>query len=204
MADGTPIIELVLGASGSVAPEHFDQLYAANADPWDFETSTYEADKYAATLASLPRLNYVNGLELGCSVGVLTQRLAARCWNLLATDVSALALSTARARCVHLPNVRCEHYELPQHYPQGDFDLIVMSEIGYYFSMHDLEILRASLADSLVSEGHLLLVHFTGATSYPLTAAEVHRNFLAWPDRPWISVHHQVEKDYCLDVLHKL
>lgn len=204
MADDTPIIKLVLGASGSVVPEHFDQLYAANADPWDFETSAYEADKYAATLASLPQPKYVNGLELGCSVGVLTQLLAARCWNLLATDVSALALTTARVRCEGLPNVRCEHCELPHHYPQGEFDLIVMSEVGYYFSTNDLEILRSNIADSLASDGHLLLVHFTGETTYPQTADEVHACFLTWPDRPWTSVYQQTEKDYCLDLLQKL
>ncbi|AFY27971.1 class I SAM-dependent DNA methyltransferase [Cyanobium gracile] len=204
MADETPIIEPVLGASGSVAPEHFDQLYAANADPWDFETSTYEAKKYAATLASLPLPNYVNGLELGCSIGVFTQLLATRCWNLLATDVSGFALSRAQTRCASLPNVRFEHYQLPDHYPQGVFDLIVVSELGYYFSVNDLAILRASIAGSLDIHGHLLLVHFTGETSYPLTAAEVHRCFLEWPDRPWISVHHQIEKDYRLDVLQKL
>lgn len=204
MSDDTPSIEPVLGASGSVAPEHFQQLYSVSDDPWDFETSVYEADKYAATLASLPLPSYVNGLELGCSIGVLTQLLAARCWNLLATDVSTLALSRARTRCVNLPNVRCEHYELPRHYPQGSFDLIVMSELGYYFSTNDLETLRSNIADSLDAQGHLLLVHFTGETSYPLTAAEVHRSFLAWPERPWTSVHHQIEKDYCLDLLQKL
>ncbi len=204
MADDTPIIEPEVGASGSVVPEHFDQLYAAKADPWNFETSTYEAEKYAATLASLPLLNYVNGLELGCSVGVFTQMLAARCWNLLATDVSGLALSRARARCARLQNVRCEHYQLPLSYPRGVFDLIVMSELGYYFSANDLAILRTSIADSLDIHGHLVLVHYTGETSYPLTAEEVHHSFLAWPDRPWARVHHQIEKDYWLEVLQKL
>ncbi len=204
MADDTPIIEPLLGATGSVAPEHFDQLYAANADPWNFETSTYEAEKYAATLTSLPLQSYVNGLELGCSVGVLTKLLAARCWNLLATDVCGLALSQARARCASWPNVRCERYQLPHQYPQGVFDLIVVSEIGYFFSVNDLATLRGRIADSLEVNGHLLLVHFTGETSYPLTAAEVHRSFLDWPECPWLSVHHQIEKDYWLDVLQKL
>jgi SAM-dependent methyltransferase len=204
MADDTPIIEPVLGASGSVRPEHFDQLYAASEDPWNFETSPYEATKYAATLASLPLPNYVNGLELGCSIGVFTQLLAPRCWNLLATDVSGFALSKARARCASLANVRVEHCQLPHRYPRGVFNLIVMSELGYYFSANDLAILRTSIAESLDVDGHLLLVHFTGETSYPLTAAEVHRCFRDWPDRPWISVHHQMEKDYWLDVLQKV
>ena len=96
MADQTPRIEPKLSASGSLAPEYFERLYAQSADPWDFEASPYEAAKYAATLAALPRPRYANAFELGCSIGVLTRALAPRCERLLATDVSEAALAQAR------------------------------------------------------------------------------------------------------------
>ena len=35
--------------------EYFKGMYATEADPWRFVTSPYERDKYAATLAALPR-----------------------------------------------------------------------------------------------------------------------------------------------------
>ena len=57
---------------------YFDSLYAAEADPWAFATSDYEREKYAATLAALPRPHYARALEIGCSIGVLTRMLAGR------------------------------------------------------------------------------------------------------------------------------
>lgn len=203
ISEGTPHIELVLSNSGSVAPEHFHQLYAASEDPWDFETSTYEAQKYAATLAALPLPCYVNALELGCSIGVLTNMLAPRCKNLLATDLSAPALVRARTRCGSRSNVRFEQCELPNQFPGGQFDLILVSEVGYYFSRADLEILLARIAVSLAPQGHLLLVHFTGETSYPLTAEAVHQFFLTWTKRPWKHLIRQIEEGYLLDLLEK-
>src|ERR1700744_4973631 len=79
MSQNTPQIEPRLGVSGSFDGEYFDLLYAQRSDPWDFATSPYEAAKYAATLAALPKPRYKNALELGCSIGVLTQQLAPRC-----------------------------------------------------------------------------------------------------------------------------
>ncbi len=203
IADSTPRLEPVLGTRGSVAPEHFDQLYGLHADPWDFETSSYEAQKYAASLACLLHPLYANALELGCSIGVLTQLLATRCRQLLATGVSARALARTRERCADQNNVRCEPCELPDHYPQGEFDLIVLSEVGYYFSKLDLECLRKTIAASLATQGHLLLVHYTGDTSYPQTAAAVHHSFHAWPERPWKSLFQRKEEDYLLELFEK-
>ena len=63
---------------------HFEALYAADPDPWDFETSAYEQAKYDATIAALPPGPISTALEVGCSIGVLTERLARPCDRLLA------------------------------------------------------------------------------------------------------------------------
>src|SRR4051812_50160637 len=68
----------------SIPARYFDELYAGERDPWEFETSAYEQAKYDATLAALPRPLYRRGLEIGCSIGVLTARLAGRCASLVA------------------------------------------------------------------------------------------------------------------------
>lgn len=60
----------------SLPPSYFDDLYQAKADPWGFETSEYEANKYAATLAALPNARYRSAFEIGGSIGVLTAKLA--------------------------------------------------------------------------------------------------------------------------------
>lgn len=188
-------------ASGSLAPEYFDRLYAERADPWDFATSRYEAAKYAATLAALPHPRYPRALELGCSIGVLTRQLAPRCERLLATEVSAAALARARDRCADLPQIVFEQRDLSRTFPGGRFDLILVSEVGYYFSLPDLETLRAKIAAALAPRGHLLLVHYTGETNYPLTADAVHTSFRAWIGQTWRLLKAHRAEGYRLDLL---
>ena len=108
---------------------YFDDLYAKGIDPWEFATSAYEQTKYSATLEALPRASYESGLEIGCSIGVLTERLAARCKTLIALDIAEAALDAARARCAQLPHVTFERCAVPGEWPTGSFDLIVLSEI---------------------------------------------------------------------------
>lgn len=203
MADRTLQVDPTLNATGSLAPEYFNRLYEQSADPWDFEASPYEAAKYAATLAALPRPRYANALELGCSIGVLTRQLAARCERLLATDVSEAALTRARLRCADLPQVTFERSDVSNEFPKGQFDLILVSEIGYYFSAPDLEILREQIASALAPRAHLLLVHYTGETNYPLSADTVHEIFLARQGRTWNPLRVKQNEGYRLDLLEK-
>ena len=72
--------------SATVPPEYFEEKYKADIDPWQFRTSGYERAKYRATLGSLTRKSYAAALEVGCSIGVLTQLLSRRCVSLLAID----------------------------------------------------------------------------------------------------------------------
>ncbi len=167
-------------SGGSLPPEYFDAVYDAHDDPWQFETSAYESAKYDATLAALPRSRYRAGFEIGCSIGVLTARLAARCDALLAVDVSERALQRARARCAALPQVRFARMRIPEEYPDQDFDLTLVSEVGYYWSMPDLVTARQMIVTHLLPGGHLLLVHWTPhVPDYPLTGDAVHEVFIA-------------------------
>ena len=165
----------------SVPTSHFDGLYAARADPWAYETSAYEADKYRASLAALPRERYGRALEVGCSIGVLTARLAERCDALVALDASAAPLARARARCAAHPHVEVRQARFPTATFRGPFDLAVVSEVGYYLSAADLGRARNRLAALAAPGAHLLLVHWLGSTGGPLTADAVHGAFLGDP-----------------------
>ena len=90
----------------SLPTNYFDRLYQENEDPWNFESSDYERDKYAATLAALPNEHYQNAFEIGCSIGILTQQLATRCEQLLAVDGSDIPLQRARERLVEEKHVQ--------------------------------------------------------------------------------------------------
>jgi 2-polyprenyl-3-methyl-5-hydroxy-6-metoxy-1,4-benzoquinol methylase len=126
--------------SQSVPPEYFDAKYEEKLDYWDFETNAYEATKYADTLLSLPAARYRNAFEIGCSIGILTAKLAARSANLFAIDVAERALTAACVRCAALSNVQIAKMRFPRERPRRStrFDLIVVSEVGYYWSLHEL------------------------------------------------------------------
>lgn len=160
----------------SIAPDWFEDLYAREGDPWAFETSPYEAAKYDHTLASLPACadgsRFARALEVGCANGVLTERLAPRCEALVAVDVSETALAQARARLAAMPQVSVERRVLPAEAPDGAFDLVLLSEVVYYWDRADLSRMADWLRAHLSSGGHLLLVHWTGDTDYPLTGDE--------------------------------
>jgi SAM-dependent methyltransferase len=151
----------------SIDPEWFEALYREQGDPWSFETSAYERAKYDHTLASLPTPRFRNVLEVGCANGVLTERLAPRCDRLLGVDVSGTALAAARHRCADLPQVTLERRRLPAEAPPGCFDLVLLSEVVYYWDSGDLAVLATYLRGSVTVGGHLLLVHWIGETDYP-------------------------------------
>ncbi|MGF1479365.1 MAG: class I SAM-dependent DNA methyltransferase [Cyanophyceae cyanobacterium] len=162
----------------SLPPSFFAQLYQDNPDPWGFETSEYEAQKYAATLAALPKPRYARAFEIGGSIGVLTQKLAERCDSLLSVDVCKQAQQRAVERCRELAHVRFQIMQVPLAYPEETFDLTLLSEVGYYLSWSDLQKTQQLMIEHLESGGHLLLVHWTPkAASYPLTGDEVHDSF---------------------------
>ncbi|MEG3088793.1 SAM-dependent methyltransferase [Sphingomonas sp. PB4P5] len=151
----------------SIEPDWFEALYREQGDPWSFETSAYERAKYDHTLASLPAPRFDTVLEVGCANGVLTERLAPRCGRLLGVDVSETALAAARRRCAALPQVTLERRHLPAEAPPGCFDLVLLSEVIYYWDSADLAALAAYLQDVVPAGGYVLLVHWTGETDYP-------------------------------------
>jgi trans-aconitate methyltransferase len=150
--------------------EYFETLYYRDPDPWHFETSRYEQAKYAATLACLPREHYRQGLELGCSIGVLTEKLIRRVDSLTAVDTSALALARAQQRLEGKANVRWVRAHLPDGDWQGAYDLVVLSEVLYYLDRDALRVLGERLSDCTVTGASIVAVHWTGPTDYPLTA----------------------------------
>jgi SAM-dependent methyltransferase len=188
----------------TLPPEYFDHVYQANRDPWNFESSPYEREKYAATLGALPRSHYGEVFEIGCSLGVLTAQLAARSGHLLAVDVSEAALSQARARCATLPQVEIKLLRVPEEFPAQQFDLVLVSEVGYYWSPADLKRAAEQILNSLLPGGQLLLVHWTPSVhDYPLTGDEVHEFFLskAAADGPLRHITRQRYETYRLDLL---
>ena len=190
-------------ANKTLGPAYFDAIYAADSDPWRFASSAYELDKYAATLAVLPKARYASAFEIGCSIGVLTSALAPRCDALLAVDAAAAPLIEARRRCAELSNVQIERMFVPGQWPNIVFDLILLSEIVYYLCAEDVVRLAARALRSLAFEGDVALVHWTGATDYPLSADEAVELFIETMGR-FVRVQRQDRSDaFRLDIVRR-
>jgi SAM-dependent methyltransferase len=107
---------------------------------------------------------------------VLTEMLAPRCDRLLACDVVGAAVAAAAEQTARCPNVTVQRRAIPRDWPPGRFDLIVFSEILYYFGGTGLdEVLGLGLA-ALRPGGTLLAVHWRHPVrEYPRGGDEVHK-----------------------------
>jgi SAM-dependent methyltransferase len=177
---------------------YFEKMYASNPDPWGFATSWYERRKYALTVAALPLERYESAFEPGCSIGVLTSLLAPRCERLLATDLIGSVAEDARERLKEFSHVRVEIGAIPEYWPSEKFDLIVLSELAYYFDSDALAQMVDLLTSSMVGHGTLVGVHWRGVTDYPLSGDEAHEIIGSHP-RLRSLVHHE-EPELVLDV----
>lgn len=177
----------------------FDDLHEQHEDPWSVATAWYEHRKRRVTLAALPAERYERGLEIGCSVGLLAKDLSERCGELVAIDRSRTALDRARRELRGLDHVRLAQAVVPRDWPAGRFDLVVLSEAGYFLSPAELSGLITRVCDSLTPEGHVVLCHWRHPiVGWPLDGERVHRRWAAaWSSAPLV-VHR--EHDFLLEV----
>ncbi len=180
---------------------HFESLYRANPDPWNFATSAYERQKYEATLAALGTNRFQSGLEVGCSIGILTKQLATYCDRMIGVDFVPAAITAARARCAAYPNVQIERMQVPQQWPDDRFDLIVFSEVLYFLSQNDLRAACARTIRSILPGGKVLLVNYTEPTDDPNSGEEAASLFIAATVPCLQPVLQRREAHYRLDLL---
>lgn len=158
----------------------FEAKYLKKADPWGFEYKPYEQGRYNTILEALAHRRYRLAFEPGCSLGVLTERLAGLCDAVEACDLSPTAVAKAQARCAHLPQIHITLGPLTkasatEMMATGPFDLVILSEIGYYFKARDLRTLASNLIGPLPSGATLLASHWLGTTKdHILSGDQVH------------------------------
>ena len=119
-------------------PGEFDALFSQSADPWSYDEAPYEQVRFARTIAALDGRRFAQGLEIACAAGVLTERLAQCCDHLIAVDASRAAIEHARRRLVRWPNVDIRLARMPAEFPEGRFDLIMLSDVLYYLGLRGI------------------------------------------------------------------
>ncbi|HEX2902683.1 MAG TPA: SAM-dependent methyltransferase [Jatrophihabitans sp.] len=145
------------GAAAHQDLDYVEAMYAGSDDPWRIESGFYEQRRMELILACLPRARYRRGFEPACAGGRLTERLAGRCDHLLAADVSARAVELTRAR---VPAAEVSQLALPAQWPAGRFDLVVLSEFGYYLTPEAWQQTLAQVAASLSTDWTVLTCHW--------------------------------------------
>lgn len=182
----------------STSRAYFESMYASDPDPWNFATSSYEHRKYSLTVAALPKQRFHNVFEPGCSIGILSELLAPLSERLLATDIIPGALESAVARLRPFENVVVERRSIPDEWPNQQFDLVVLSEIAYYFDVTTLRRIVDLAVASTTNGSHIIAVHWRGETDYPLTGDRAHAVI---DESVWLSrVTHHVEEAFVLDL----
>ena len=157
----------------------FEQKYRSDPDPWSFASSSYELGRYQAILKVAVDLaggrRYRHAFEPGCSIGVLTAKLAAMCDRIDALEISNSAAGKARERCARYPDVKVACGALPAMLPDGPFDLVVFSEIGYYFQPEVLHETATRIVDMMSPGGFLVAAHWLGTSpDHVLSGDHVH------------------------------
>jgi protein-L-isoaspartate O-methyltransferase len=165
------------------SPAFFEEKYRERSDPWNFSASEYELRRYQTIIAALSPKRYSRAFEPGCSVGVLTALLATVCDFVEAIDFSQSAVQEAQRRCEHLANVHVHCASLPERMPVAGFDLIVLSEIGYYFAPDDWKRLSFPLIESMPKGGTLLAAHWLGhSRDHSMNGDQVHEILQSLPN----------------------
>lgn len=182
----------------STDPALFTRMYECSPDPWDFRSRWYERRKRGLTLAALPEERYGSAFEPGCSIGLLTRGLADRCSWLISMDSAPGAVDQARRELSGLDHVRVVRGRVPEDWPEGIFDLVVLSEMLYYFDDTDLSRVLDHTRHSSAQGATVIAVHWRhAADEHVRTGDDVHR---VLGETPWLSrACHHVEHDFVLE-----
>lgn len=163
--------------------DFFEAKYRTKVDPWDFAKSPYEQSRYDAIMAALAHKRYERAFEPGCSIGVLTERLARIADEVEAIDFSPTAVERARDRCLELHGVQILGVSLSERLPIADFDLVVLCEVGYYYAAGEWSATAAALVAGMPAGGTLLASHWTGKSAdHRISGDRVHEILNGQPD----------------------
>lgn len=152
---------------GEYGTGYWEDVFAKQ-DPWDY-SNRYEQAKYEQTIALLPKRKIECALELACAEGHFTQLLAPLVEDLVATDISETALMRAKEACIDHHNITFQRLDLKSGRIPGKFDLIVCSEVLYYFeSRKSLAKIARKLSQHLTPGGMILMAHGKISVNEPM------------------------------------
>jgi SAM-dependent methyltransferase len=176
----------------------FESAYTDSADPWGSASPRYRYQrlKYDKLIALLPQGRIARALDLGCGLGLLSQKLARRADHVLGLDLATAAVEQARRYGRAFDNLQFEQGDILNLSPSfdGQFDLVVVADVLYYLAPLDEQVLSAlvlRIANLLRPGGVCLLANhfFFAADPDSRVSRNIHRAFSACPGFALISEH---------------
>lgn len=174
-------------------------LYEADPDPWQISTGFYERRKRELVLGCLPGPRYASAFEPACANGELSVLLAQRCARLLSVDVSERAVRAASARLAGSPGVSVRQLALPEQWPDERFDLVVLSEFGYFLPLENWQQVAERTAAGLTEVATVLACHWRADFAERLVQTELLHEVLH-QNLPLRHVLRLDDEDFLVDV----
>ena len=161
----------------SCAAEHFERLFASDPDPWHYRSDFQEQRRHHLLVSMLESPTYHRTFEPACASGTLTGLLAERSFEVIAWDGSANAVRHAQDALTGRANVQISQGEVPANWPDGTFDLIVLSDFLYYLPENSIRTVAQKSRKSLAPGGTVMACHWRGIAHDFLTPGgeAVHR-----------------------------
>jgi SAM-dependent methyltransferase len=137
--------------------QHFETFYSRTTrDAWGYEQSTFCHRRFAILVEMLPQEPIGAALEVGCAEGHFTQMLSQHAKQVVACDISEVAIKRAEYNCAGLKNVSFVRVDVREGLPAGSFDLILCSDVLYYLSKKEAARVLESFA-RILRPGALLM-----------------------------------------------
>ena len=186
---------------------YFDHRYKKN-DPYMYSSSAYERKKAEDTIGFINDTHYERVLDIGCGEGYLSERLCPISGEILAIDISKMAIERARRRAKH-KNINFSAADILALELRQRFNLIVCSEVLVYLNPRQIQEVAVRLVNWLEPEGRLLLVNVFakgeaegGLELKGIGAGTIHPLFLKIKSLK--SVRAKVEPQYAMLLLQKI
>jgi SAM-dependent methyltransferase len=185
----------------------FESAYRESDDPWASASPfyRYQGLKYEKLVSLLPGTRFGNALDLGCGLGLLSQKLSSRVDSVLGIDISHVAIEHARRRAAAFDNLAFEAGDILnlRSSLDGKFDLVVVVDVLYYLFPLNEDVLHSivqRIAGLLTPGGTCLLANhfFFSADPDSRASRKIHR---AFEDCPRFAVTSEHRKAFFLATL---
>lgn len=129
-------MKIVAWIHDKLTKRKMERVFSRREDPFKYHSSVYERDRFEKLTLALGDRHFEKILEVGCGEGIFTKSLALNAKEVLAVDISTVALDRAKknlaGNSTPIRFIRGNIRDLIKKFESESFDLVVLSEVLYY------------------------------------------------------------------------